>query len=259
MDPVAYLRGFWRYQQLSRDPIVVGGCERSGTTLLLSVLSAHPSVLAIPYETWGLAWGPRTGFANSHRIRMSRIWRGLGVAQRAPAQDRWAEKSPANVFHFREILSYFDGDVQCLEVVRDGRDVVTSIHPADDEPWVPIERWIEAVDAGLSVAGRRAVTTVRYEDLVRRPIDTLYELCEALDLSAYGTARLSRRRSGPSWLENATVRRSENLVGRTVGRLRTDSVRKWTREGFPHSDRVEELVARPRARAPLREHGYPVT
>ena len=42
-------------QRLSRmSPIVIGGCARSGTTLLLSVLSCHPNVYAIPVETQAL-------------------------------------------------------------------------------------------------------------------------------------------------------------------------------------------------------------
>ena len=36
---------------MEASPLIIGGCGRSGTTLLLSVLSAHPKVLAIPHET----------------------------------------------------------------------------------------------------------------------------------------------------------------------------------------------------------------
>jgi hypothetical protein len=37
---------------LPQKPIIIGGCARSGTTLLLSVLSCHPNIYAIPDETY---------------------------------------------------------------------------------------------------------------------------------------------------------------------------------------------------------------
>lgn len=248
MKPIAYIRGLWRCQSLGGDPVVIGGCERSGTTLVLSVLSAHPRVLAIPYETWALAWGPKAGLADSHEIRMRRIWRGIGVAQRRGGEDRWAEKSPANVFYFRKILGHFGGRVRCVEVVRDGRDVVTSIHPEEDGPWVPVERWVEAVKAGREVEDHPSVCTVRYEDLVMRPSPTMANLYGFLGLSVPGRAR--------SWRERASVTTSPNLLGERVGRLRTSSVRKWERDNFGYLDRVRRLMRDRRARRLLKGLGY---
>ena len=37
--------------RIDRRPILIGGCGRSGTTLLLAVLSCHPAIVAIDEET----------------------------------------------------------------------------------------------------------------------------------------------------------------------------------------------------------------
>ncbi len=50
----------WRYKhiigrikdfRLYKSPILIGGCGRSGTTLLTSILSSHPKIALIPHET----------------------------------------------------------------------------------------------------------------------------------------------------------------------------------------------------------------
>jgi len=61
---VAYVKSWLFDRKLSRTrrPIVIGGCARSGTSLLLSLLSCHPQIIAIPVETQTLcptAYYPR--------------------------------------------------------------------------------------------------------------------------------------------------------------------------------------------------------
>jgi len=256
MNPMTYLRGLYRDYDLGGDPIVIGGCERSGTTLVCSVVSAHPRVLTIPYETWGLAYGPEAGFEGPGPIRMSRIWKGLGTACRRPENDRWSEKTPANVFYFREILEHFGGAVRLVECIRDGRDVVTSVHPQDDEPWVPPDRWVSAVSVGLEVSDHPRVHTVRYEDIVRRPVPTIRSLYAFLELELEGDSETAKDSWTARWYERATVRWSTNLKGGAVGRIHSDSLQKWKRRDFPFRDRVGKLCADPRARSLLAEHGY---
>lgn len=252
MNVTSYVRGFYRMHRLREDPIVIGGCERSGTTLLRAVISAHPAVMTIPYETWGLAGGPKAGFESSTPIRVWRIWKGLGAATWKPGHERWAEKTPANIFYFEKILEHFRGSVHLIECVRDGRDVVTSIHPEDDAPWVPVERWIEAVEAGRELQDHPRVYTVRYEDLVERTLETIEDLYEFLGLPIEGEpeAWISE------WHQRAAVRSSQNLAGGRVGEIHSDSVRKWEQPDFPYTDRTKELVNRPRGRSCLEEHGY---
>ncbi len=36
--------------RFSQSPVIIGGCARSGTTLVLAILAAHPSIYTIPNE-----------------------------------------------------------------------------------------------------------------------------------------------------------------------------------------------------------------
>lgn len=169
---------------------------------------------------------------------------------------RWAEKTPANIFYFREMLEYFQGCVRLVECIRDGRDVVTSVHPKkDDEPWVPVNRWIDAVLAGRELRDHPNVCTIRYEDLVEHPMVTVKSLYEAIDLPTKTDAE-GGATAISNWHERATVLSSENLVDRAVGDIHKKSLRKWEQPNFPFRDRIEQVVSNQEARDLLKEHGY---
>lgn len=257
-NPLPYACGLYRYHSLRGEPIVVGGCERSGTTLMQSILSAHPSILAIATETWAFAHGARAGFDDGRTFRPERLWKGLGQEPRAPSNTRWAEKSPANIFQFQEILDHFENRVRLIQLVRDGRDVVTSIHPDRQEPWVPVQRWIDAVSAGLRFRDHLNVMTVRYEDLVADSAATIASVLSFLGEDVPGATDAGRRSWLEGWHEHATMKSSRNLIGSRIGPVHSRSVRKWTRPGFPFRHRVDRLVADPLGEKLLRIYEYQV-
>ena len=75
-----------------KAPIVVGGCGRSGTTLLLSILGSHSSVGAIDEELYCFYPGP-------YRIkRLINAIKDSGFENK-----RWCEKTPKNIKIFGRI------------------------------------------------------------------------------------------------------------------------------------------------------------
>jgi hypothetical protein len=156
-------------QRISRmSPIVIGGCARSGTTLLLSVLSCHPNVYAIPVETQALCPTAYDAEPRSDAsFDVAAIQRHLNGGNVVIDCQYWCEKTPRNVMFFSRILKCFGAKLRILHVVRDGRDVVCSVHPsAPDRYWVEPKRWVKEVETGLVLDGHPQVMTVRYEDLV---------------------------------------------------------------------------------------------
>ena len=144
--------------------MVIGGCARSGTTLLLSALSCHRDLCAIPDETQLLcpgAYWPQGGRIADPDLRGLR--RVLVAGPRWRTCRAWVEKTPRNVHNLERIFSSLGRDTKFLHMVRDGRDVTVSRHPQDpSEFWVEPERWVSDVTAGLAWGDHPGVLRIRY-------------------------------------------------------------------------------------------------
>lgn len=162
-------------------PVFVGGCPRSGTTLLRSMLNAHP-VLALPRETHFVleAYARRATFGDlrddRNRMRLAK-WiatrkrtqfdrleldtgRAVTALHRAPPtvgslvgtalklyadrfdKPRWGDKRP---MHVQELPAIFDmfPDAQFITIVRDPRAVVASMKKLG---W--LDSWYDGTVAG---------------------------------------------------------------------------------------------------------------
>jgi hypothetical protein len=149
----------------SMRPVFVGGCPRSGTTLLRTMLNSHPD-LAIPHETRILIDGyrHRAEFGDlgspENRRRLARwvverrvsryrqltddadelvermvaapptigsvLSAGFRLYAERHGKARWGEKRPSIVLNLDAIFAMFP-DGQYINVVRDPRAVVASI------------------------------------------------------------------------------------------------------------------------------------
>ena len=233
--------------RFTKPPVIIGGCGRSGTTLLLSVLSAHPSILAIPYETnvfCPTAYSKQVDFRAALEIyRLREILKSTEVKAGAT---RWCEKTPKNILFFGRILEALEGNVKLINIVRDGRDVVASRHPErPDSSWITMERWIQDVRAGVRFDRHRQVLVVRYEDLILSFPETVSKICGFIDepvdakiLDYYTHATV---RTHAAWSGNL-----KDLHGKSVG--------KWQRGEYTKTS--EQLMSDLDAVRLLRHYGY---
>ena len=206
-------------------PIVIGGCGRSGTSLLLSILSAHPHIAGIPEETYAFCpdvWTP--GAEGPGDLDMEVIGRHLAHLDPPASTTRWCEKTPKNVQVFGALLAHFGERVRLVHIVRDGRDVLTSRHPSSTGK----ARWLSK-DAKQKV--KSLIASVRRRLPVR----------EAVARVPYGADAYQRLRRG---------------VKRRIGNIETTeywvSAERWIEdvsagrafEGHPqvHTVRYEDLV-----------------
>jgi hypothetical protein len=222
-------------QQSKKAPIVIGGCGRSGTTLLLSILGAHPNILAFADELY--CFYPRP-------FRLKFLLAAIEAQERNDWQ-RWCEKTPKNVRAFKEINQAFGGDVRLIHMVRDGRAVVCSHHPNDaNRYYVSPERWVADVSAGLEF-GNEALL-VHYEDLVAGPEKTLKELCEFIG------EKLDERML--SFENYSSVKENKAWEGKQAKALHEGRIDSWRAQ--EHEARVQEFLAYPRAVELNRSLGY---
>lgn len=99
---------------------------------------------------------------------------------------RWAEKTPAHVFHINLIRDLYP-EAQFIHILRNGRDVVRSLQSM---PWAPRQirwscrRWVESVRAARDASHELPASQffeLRYEDLVNDGKQTVQQLCQFLN------------------------------------------------------------------------------
>lgn len=248
-NSIYYLKGYLDSKKLTGPPVIIGGCERSGTSLLQSIISAHPDIFAIDNETWAFCYGPVVGFKSDKPIKISRFYKALGAMNSSKNCSVWSEKSPANIFYFDSTIEYFSGNVRLIHIVRDGRDVVTSMHPGNSrKPWVSIDRWLNVMEKGYQFKDCPQVLTIRYEDLITDFKKTVELICAHIGVDVNDQIL--------NWHQNATIKLNKNLIGETVEKLSSKSIRKFESKDFKHQDIIKNFLENERAMYFLKMHNY---
>lgn len=171
-------------------PVLVGGCSRSGTTLLGAMLGAAPGHLTVPEAEfkWGLFAagavhdGDRVDLAGARAVlgadpkfalwdvplpptvpgRQTVAYADLMadlVASHAAARGRsaeaaWVDHTPGNIRFVATLARALPG-ARFVHIVRDGRAVAASVLPLDWGPNTAVEaarHWGLQVAAGLAAA-----------------------------------------------------------------------------------------------------------
>jgi protein-tyrosine sulfotransferase len=203
------LRLFSRRAISPTSPIVIGGCERSGTTLLRVLLGRHPMIAAgqglestvfqkrisSPAEIgarFGIDPASLAAWQRESRSQVEFIDKFQDAVLAREQKPIWLEKMPMNVLRFGFIRRHFP-NARLIHVVRDGRDVVCSMRR---QSWIKgrwesnrlgelrhcASDWLRRVASGCCCRGDPRYYEVRYEDLVRDPEGTLRGLLAFLGL-----------------------------------------------------------------------------
>lgn len=258
--PDTYLNFFpslFRLTRFDKDPIFICGAPRSGTTLLLSVLDAHPEIFCIPFETMLFCRRPpeKRLFRNERlHIAFTKLQLTLYLlAQRIPSGSRrWCEKTPHNVHNIDFILRAFRNRVKVIHIYRDGRDVVTSVHGRVNKTIVTPEGWAKCIRAGLAHKDASNVYHLRYESLVE---DFENEVKKLLDfLGAAFTTSVRNFHDVSNINENESLVDSHGYQGSFRPRpIDRDSVGKWKKNESAH---VLEFMANEECVELLRQLNY---
>jgi Sulfotransferase family len=201
-------------------PVFVGGCPRSGTTLLGAMLGHGPELLTVPEALFkfnllprligddgrvdtedALALLAKDDFFQRWRVEPSnnlpprvsatelvdRLVEAFGRKTGKPNPTVWVDHTPGNIRYSASVSRMYPAG-RFLNLVRDGRAVAASVLPLD---WGPntiadAARWW-AMHIGVGLAAERAlgperVLSVRYEDIVRNPKLSLPKICSFLDI-----------------------------------------------------------------------------
>ena len=238
----------------SASPIVVGGCGRSGTTLMRVILDTHPRICCGPESRLFLPLLPSPVKLAARFGMPPETVRGIFATSRSQAEfvdrffasycevrrrQRWAEKTPRNVLHLDYVFAHFP-NARFIHMIRDGRDTICSLrtHPRHKvidgklvplNTWHPIgpclDRWLTDVRAGLAYRGDPRYIEIRYEALVAEPRATLTRLFEFLEEPFDERVLEFHREQGHS--RDATLFPQNPEA---TGALYTKAVARWQRD-----------------------------
>jgi hypothetical protein len=193
--------------EMRPDPIIVFGAPRSGTTYLNAILNAHPDVF-VTHETRVFAWLHRVlrvvtaqpQMLNTHKAEyLEHLERTLPDVVRSfyrelrPNVVHWGDKnphyaSPVNDGCLGTILELFPG-ARFLHIIRDGRDVVTSLIRKKNpkgESWTTFEQaheiWLEHVANGRAFVAAHPDICLQmlYEELIADDVGNARRVFEFL-------------------------------------------------------------------------------
>jgi hypothetical protein len=212
---------------LNSPPFFIVGCARSGTTLLRDLLRSHPR-LSIPteshfipafYQCYGNPQSARQAVMIARailRLQYVRAW-DLPVSEEMFSDCRtfaeiitriyqawahkegkphWGDKTPNYVTRIPLLAEAFT-DARFIHIYRDGRDVARSWIRAKFGPqnvFTAARDWHARVTAGRQSGRelpRNRYLEVKYETLLKRPEETMRQVCLFLGES-YDPAVLSR-------------------------------------------------------------------
>lgn len=213
------------------------GCSRSGTSVVQSLLACHPSVTSFPESDYFTALhrntrrgrlielGLATRREQSHLRRwLQRIGRPdlaadvlpqpirfapavhsyIGVLDRMAAdagKGVWIEKTPLHVL-YTNLIDRYVPDATVLHLVREGREVVASIHDravkyggpfqGQDDIDVGIDLWNRCMEATIASVRKPNHHIVMYEQFVSDPLGFANRVGSVLGLT-YEAADLRQR------------------------------------------------------------------
>jgi hypothetical protein len=173
---------------MKKIPIFIVGCPRSGTTLIRVILDSHPNICCGP-ETHIIEkiikldknihknWNMLKPYGVDELEYDKKIGEILTLFTKKyvllKKKKRWAEKTPENIFNLDFINRLFP-DCQIINVIRDGRDVVTSFKKRWGLLTIPtaIRKWNNSIELTLSYRKKfekNRYLEVRYEEIVNSP------------------------------------------------------------------------------------------
>ncbi|MEG4588548.1 sulfotransferase [Microcoleus sp. MOSTC5] len=194
------------------------GCPRSGTTMLQSLLAAHPEVISFPeskffhYLLYNKFAGKLPGrmeaffkdeinrpellqnFDDSQTVATKVSW-FVGVLDGLAAEQNksiWLEKTPEHIY-FIEDIQRFLPDAKFIHILRNSIDTIASLHEAtrsSHDLWGPgwdlnhcITRWKEAILISHKYAKKSNHILVNYEEIVDNKVKKIKNICDFMGVA----------------------------------------------------------------------------
>jgi sulfotransferase family protein len=230
----------------SEWPIIVGGCHRSGTSLVRRILDSHSRIhcgpevkffadfygQAFPDSLRAFRYIPTARSLASAEDLLEVLGRGFVELHERAGRDagkaRWADKAPENVLYCSDWQRLLGDRWLLVHVVRNPLDTIASLGEARffDVPLDlagRVQHYIRYMEAGLRFAADHPERYWRviYEDLIARPEAALARLMDSLGESMEPQQMALNREDHRPGLEDPKVLATTEIHGRSVHRWRS--------------------------------------
>ncbi len=193
------------------DPIFIGGCPRSGTTLARSLVGIHPKIASPKKEYYIFNWNKNRkyikdifGFSfkeidditKKNKDVISCTEKILRSYMEKKNKQLVLLKRPSYIIVSGKLFSFFP-NMKFINIIRDGRDVACSLrtHPKRkivDGNIIPtgiknpfkwcIINWVISINQGFKIRRYKNYIEVKYEDLVKKPVNSMEKIYDFLGL-----------------------------------------------------------------------------
>ncbi len=242
---------------LSPLPIIIGGCFRTGTSLLRRILDAHSRIHCPPeVKFFRDLYGDYMvdDLANIRFFRTARLMgldedemlavfggsfvRGHEIAAAKLGKARWADKNPENVVFLKQWDQLLEGRFQFVLMVRNPLDTLASMLEVVFKKTLPpeldgrIQVYRDYTDAGTRFADQHPERSLilRYEDLTTRPTEELARLMgflgEEFEQEMIESFNARARQRG---VEDPKVAANPSIHNQSIGRWRADLTSRQAR------------------------------
>lgn len=271
-----------------QQPIFIVGLPRSGTTLMGSLLSAHPAVAIAPETHLLNYWMRQFRYLDlRHRLDFELFWEAFSTSQRfsyfgidakeAKAailttgshdyrtiftvilqkyaaqvnKQRWGEKTPAHYQYVDTLLGWYP-NARIIHMLRDPRAVTASLLSV---PWAVqytsthARRWRYGTQNLKRWLDEARVLVVKYETLVTETETELARVCQFIG-ETY-TVQMFERSEATSPIINREGWAKVHLKA-AMQPISTANIDKWRSKLSPTQTAIIEYVTRKE----MLEHGY---
>ncbi len=193
--------------------VFIGGCDRSGTTFLASLLGSSKKVCVTPESQFFVECQNEHDYLEAYKNHMRfKIWdvqkkhldglkttnvqsedmiqlvRAYEASRQESDAEIWLDHTPSNIKNPIFLKNNFV-DSKFIHIVRDGRGVASSFTKLN---WGPVNIyssaswWVESICFGLvaeRVLGKEFCLRVRYEDVLNNPRIELTKICNFIGVN----------------------------------------------------------------------------
>jgi hypothetical protein len=219
-------------RRLPMQPIFIGGCQRSGTTMLGDRLGNLSGAVVTPesqfktdaynffnqdnvalafeaiennfrYKTWDLGAVHLPASVNSYRQLL--IFLVMEFSKKTnQGQAIWIDHTPTNTFYWPQLSAIFP-DAKFIHIVRDGRAVASSLLSIGWGARTIIDaarQWMMHTSVGLALSLNQPTIciTVRFEDLVAGNLAEWQRLLDFINAADPADVNDLLRASGGHWV-----------------------------------------------------------